>query len=169
MFKISKLADYAIVLLCQMVVEQTHSSAETRPRAGNEPHAIKAPTIKANALSEKTLIPLATVAKILKLLHQSEILGSKQGAQGGYFLNKNATEISIADILQAIEGPVALTSCIDSESDCNIISLCPLSDKWLKINHKIEAVLRDTSLAEMQMNDFTPAGQPAKRELTYGE
>ncbi len=132
MLKISKLADYAIVLLWQF---------------GN---ASQGEVLNVNDLAHKTLLPAPTIAKILKLLHHDGLLISKRGAHGGYLLARESRNISLADILRAIDGPIYLTSCTNEEDSCNIEKLCPIADIWGDINHKIENLLSDTSLLELQ-------------------
>ncbi len=141
MLKISRLADYAILLLWQFThqadADDAHQLHQSRP-------------LNASFLAQKTSIPQTTVQKILKLLHQGGLLISKRGIQGGYLLAQSPANISLKHILNAIEGPIHLTSCISDTHDCSIINLCPLSSIWQDLNQKFEDILDDTSLDQMR-------------------
>ncbi len=157
LLKISRLADYAIVLLCEMVTHQRWSYLGDNLPEKMPEKILGETTLTASYLAQQTRIPLTTVAKILKILNQNKILASKRGAQGGYFLRQDANKISLAEILIAIEGPVALTDCIqsDNETQCNMINFCPLSTRWSQLNREIEKVFQNMSLAQMQLDIFS--------------
>ena len=106
---------------------------------------------KATKIAECTLLPLPTVSKILKLLAKSKVLESHRGVQGGYSMTRYADEITVADIIRSIDGPIALTECVDveEESGCSVESLCPMRGGWDKLNGKINAVLESVSLREI--------------------
>ena len=95
--KINKLTDYSIVILANLVAKDEDAM-----------HTAK-------ELSEFSGIPLPTVTRILKILSNKGILESQRGAQGGYELTKNSTDVSVAEVIEAMEGPIALTECA---SDC---------------------------------------------------
>jgi FeS assembly SUF system regulator len=124
------MSDYAMVALTQMA---------------------RAPGIYASAtLAQKIGVPEPTIAKLLKALARGGILSSQRGTFGGYFLARPATDISVADIVAALEGPVALTDCVGGHSgDCSVENLCSVRGSWDKINTAIEAALASVSLAEM--------------------
>lgn len=130
MFKVNKLTDYATVVLMDMA-----ASAAVRPT---------------QAISEHTGIPLPTVAKLMKHLVKSELVVSHRGVNGGYSLSRPADEMTIADVIEAIEGPIALTTCVDTSDDhCSYEPQCPASGKWNRANIAVTQALRDLSLAEM--------------------
>ncbi len=136
MLKISRLADYAILLLWQFTnIKQRDAS-----------HA----PLNVNYLAEKTSLPVPTIAKVLKLLHHDGLLISKRGAHGGYLLARSPNDISLAHILKAIEGPIHLTNCVSDDDSCNILNLCPLSNVWNEVHQKFEDILDETSLAQLQ-------------------
>jgi Rrf2 family protein len=100
----------------------------------------------AKELAEQLAIPLPTVSKVLKLLVQGSLLESHQGSQGGYRLARSAEQISAAEIIEVLEGPVSMTACCVTDGcDRN----CSVSNSWQKVNAIIVDKLRSVSLAEM--------------------
>jgi len=101
-------------------------------------------------LSERTGIPLPTVAKLMKSLSKGGLVTSQRGAGGGYVLGRSPSDISVADVIQAVEGPIALTACADtSDEHCGIESVCPVQGKWNKVNTAVRAALTEVTLADM--------------------
>lgn len=132
MLKLGKLTDYGIVLLtyCAEAPEEAHT---------------------ARALAEASALPHPTVSKILKQLARAEILASNRGQTGGYRLARPARDISVADIIAALEGPIALTECSqETPISCDIESACPVRSNWQLINRAVRSSLEKLSLAEMQ-------------------
>ena len=107
--------------------------------------------MSANELSKETGLALYTVQKLLKLLvSKSDFVKANRGALGGYMLNRNSSEISVVEIIEALDGPITLTSCVDnSESFCVSSDICFLGGKWNKINEIIRKSLNDISLKEL--------------------
>jgi FeS assembly SUF system regulator len=130
MIRITKQTDYGIVLL-------THLAAHAERQYA-------APELAAEAR-----LPLPMVSKILKLLARDGLLASHRGVKGGYSLARPAEEISMAEIIAALEGPIAITECISVESDCSHEALCPVSANWRRINEAVRTALEGVSLAEM--------------------
>jgi len=129
-FRINKLTDYAVVLLADMAREGATRSA----------HQIAA----------DTGVPLPTVSKVMKVMARDGLVVSTRGAAGGYGLGRSAHDITVADIIQSIEGPIALTSCVDTaEDDCGIESLCPMHGHWNRVNRAVTEALSGVTLAEM--------------------
>lgn len=145
MIKLGKLTDYAVVLLREMAVEP--AVVHTAPR-----------------LSERTGLPDPTVAKVLKILGRAGILRSQRGAAGGYGLARGAASISVADIITAMEGPIALTECVSTSlSSCTVETLCPMRGGWEKVNLALSHALESVSLADMmQPLPFMPAHAAAE-------
>lgn len=132
MLRITKLTDYAIVVLTNMV----------GPSAGG-PHT-------ARDLSDRTRIPQPTVSKILKDLSRSGILVSTRGVQGGYSLAHAPDTISVVDIIDAVDGPVAITECSgDRPASCDYAGSCPVEANWVRINQVVRGALSTISLADM--------------------
>ena len=130
MIRITKQTDYGIVLL-------THLAA-------NADRQYAAPE-----LSVETRLPLPMVSKVLKLLARDGLLASHRGVKGGYSLARAAEEISMAEVIAALEGPIAITECVSVESGCSHEALCPVSGNWRRINDAVRTALEGISLAEM--------------------
>ena len=131
MIRPSKLADYAVVLMAHMA---------------DAPEAVHS----ASGIAAATQIPAPTVSKILGAMGRSGLLNSRRGLNGGFSLARDAREISVADIVSAVDGPIALTNCIeDAHGDCDILSSCRMRGYWQKINQAVRAALEDVSLAEL--------------------
>ncbi len=128
MLKITKITDYGFILLAHMANQE-----------GGMLH-------NAKDLSASIGIPLPTVSKVLKILTQGGILQSHQGSKGGYSLAKPAELISAAEIIEAVEGPVAITDCSSAEGcDRN----CPVSPSWQQVNGAVIGALAKLTLADM--------------------
>ncbi len=131
MIKLSKLTDYAVVILAEM------SAGEGKLQT-------------ASGLSEKTGLPEPTVAKVLKLLARGELITSSRGVNGGYALSKVPTEINMASVIAALEGPVQLTSCVDGTDECcSHAGSCSMKGKWNPVNDAMQKALENVSLAQM--------------------
>ena len=126
----SKEADYGIVLL-------THF-------AGCE-----GLMYSARDLANQTRIPLPMVSKILKVLAREGVLVSRRGAKGGYSLALEPGRISIAEIINVIEGPIAMTECVGAPGECKQEAVCRIRNNWEKINQTIFGALEDISLLDM--------------------
>lgn len=130
MIRITKQTDYGIVLL-------THLAAHP-DRSFNAPE-----------LAAEARLPLPMVSKILKLLAKEALLVSHRGVKGGYSLSRLPGEISMAEIVAALEGPIAITECVSVDSDCTHEALCPVRGNWQRINEAVRGALEGISLAEM--------------------
>jgi FeS assembly SUF system regulator len=130
MLRLSKLTDYATVILSHIAKEsgQTHS---------------------AMGVAEATGISLPTVSKVLKTLVNAKVLVSTRGIKGGYALARPPEKISVADVISALEGPIALTECSISHEGCEQASGCGISANWGLINQAIHNVLEAITLADM--------------------
>jgi len=103
-------------------------------------------------IAAATGIPEPTVAKVLKTLAASDLVSSQRGARGGYRLNRGLAAIPIADVIAAVDGPIALTACVDgSLSECESQGLCPMRGRWDPVNDAIHTALSRITLADMQM------------------
>ena len=136
MLRISKLTDYGTVIL-------VHLTRQAR-------------LCPASDVAADTGIALPTVQKLLKTLGKSGLIESARGAEGGYRLSKAPHDISAADILDALEGPLAITECSGDDSSCEHESNCSAGGAWQQINTAIRKALLDVSLAEMRnpSNEF---------------
>ncbi len=134
MIKLSKLTDYAVVILGRMAQEEAKLQT-------------------ASGLSEKTALPEPTVAKVLKLLAKGGLIASTRGVNGGYALSREPAAINMADVITALEGPVQLTSCVSGdEACCNHSPNCTMKGKWNPVNDAMQKALQDVSLAQMIAN-----------------
>lgn len=110
------------------------------------------PVWSASDLAEKTSFSLPTTSKILKQLTKSGILVARRGASGGYCLNRPASAITIATIVEAMDGPIALTDCAENgDHSCTVEKICPMSGNWDRINRAVRRALDEVSLADMAM------------------
>ena len=103
----------------------------------------------AKELAGITDIPLPTVTRILKMLSNGELLESQRGPQGGYSLVKDLSEISIGEVIEAMEGPIALSECDNDECGCTYD--CTVGKPWQKINEVINKALAEINLSEMSI------------------
>lgn len=150
MIRISKLADYAVVVLAALSRENGR-------------------TANAGVLAEKTRLPEPTVAKVLKILTREEILQSLRGANGGYRMMRSPSEIAIAEILMAVDGPVSLTACIDgAHESCDFRCHCLMRGRWDDVNEAIRGALESISLADMIGRPVANSGE-AVNENARGE
>ena len=131
MLRITRQADYGIVLMTWMAAapEQIFNAPE---------------------LASETRLPQPMVSKILKGLAREGLLTSHRGAKGGYSLDRLPGEISVAEIISSIDGPIAITECIDnSPGECTQESFCTVRGNWQQINEAIRGALTAITLAEM--------------------
>ncbi len=125
------MTDYAILLMVEL----------TRDRE----------MLSAQILAERIHVEVPTASKVLKLLTGSGLLDSFRGANGGYRVSKRASEISVAEVIAAIEGPIAMTECSVEEGLCSQEDNCGLRVNWQRISLAVSEALSDVSLAEMSM------------------
>lgn len=142
MIRMTKQSDYGIVLMTRMAgaADELHTAA---------------------GLATEAQLPAPTVSKILKLLARAGLLESHRGVKGGYGLAREPEAISVAEIIGALEGPIAVTECIDdSPGECSQEPFCPVRGNWQRINLAIRQALEAITLAEMT--------QPIEQLVTLG-
>ncbi len=138
MIRLSKMADYGIVLLTHVV------------QAGSQ-------ALTARELAERSGLPLPTVSKLLKALCRGGLLASARGARGGYSLARAAAAISVVEMIAAIDGPIAITACSEAAPGlCGLEHTCPVRSNWQRINQVVVRALGQLSLHDMQRP--APAG-----------
>jgi FeS assembly SUF system regulator len=131
MLRVTKLADYGIVMLTYFA---THPGS----------------TFNARDIAKVVHLPLPVVSKVLKLLSRHGLLASQRGIKGGYGLARPPQYITVAEIIRALEGPIAVTECTDSlHGDCDLQIGCPVRTNWHLINQAIHDALEKITLAEM--------------------
>lgn len=133
MLRLSNLADYGVVVM----------TAVARSHAG---HGL----LSASQVSGMTGIPTPTAAKLLGQLTRAGLLVSQRGVAGGFSLANAPGDISLADIIEAIDGPIALTHCGQPGADCcDLSAICQVRPHWTPVNKAIHAALSAVSLAEL--------------------
>jgi len=138
MVRLSKLADYAVVLLTPFVCGD-------------------GAVFTTAALAAATGLPLPTVAKLLKLLARGGVLRAQRGAMGGYGLARPAAEISVAAVITAIDGPIHLVDCVDgAPQPCQMQARCPIQGRWNKVNQAVYAALQSVSLDDIALENTPP-------------
>jgi FeS assembly SUF system regulator len=147
MLRISRLTDYATVILAALAEEPDHVRTAT-------------------ALADQTRIAAPTVSKLLKQLQRAGLVASTRGLHGGYQLARPASQISAAAILDALEGPVALTDCSAGLGNCEIEGTCRVGRVWQRLNLAIRRSLSDVSLAQLAGLDSAQVRLPTlEREM----
>lgn len=143
MLRISKLTDYSTVILGEMARSDkaTFTTAE---------------------LSLVTGISQPTVSKVLKLLGKSSLVFSTRGTNGGYRLASKPEQISVAQIISAMEGPIGITECCTTSETCEQLTHCNISGNWSVINRAIEKTLQTISLADL----VSPASELAEMTIS---
>lgn len=137
MLRLSKLTDYAIVVLSRLPKDMTvQTSAVIAGVAG---------------------LPEPTVSKVLKALAGSQLVVSQRGARGGYQLGRPLGAISVADVVAAIDGPLALVACIEgSNAMCEAEGSCPVRGRWEPVNDAVHRALASISIADIEASRPKP-------------
>ena len=112
-------------------------------------HRRSGEVLSAHALADAAQLELPTVSKVLKLLVKTGLVESYRGAAGGYSLLRKAEDVSVAEIIEAIEGPIAMTECSIEEGICAQESKCSLRGNWQRISLAVSQAMSGVSLAEM--------------------
>ena len=148
MLRLSKLTDYAVVVLIRLA-----DGERAAPRCGCDEPVQTSPGIAA-----ATGVPEPTVAKVLKALAGANLVASQRGARGGYRLARPIGAISVADVIAAVDGPIALTACVDGGAGgCDVESMCAVKGRWDLVNGAIRTALTSITLAEMRAASVPPA------------
>jgi len=141
MLRLTRVTDYGILLMTELAKLEGD---------------VKDTRLTANDLALSTRVPAPTVSKILQSLLHANLLGSVRGAHGGYCLTRSAADISVREIIQCLEGRIALTECNLDQGECEQMPFCSTSNNWKRINTAIHNVLEDISLADMAADGFMP-------------
>ena len=139
MLRVGKLTDYGTAIMTSLAQQpdRLQSAAE---------------------IAAELRLTLPTVSKVLKALVQHGLVVSLRGAKGGYSLAVQPEAISVAQIIAAIEGPIALTECSDTAKACEQASLCSVRGNWQRINKAVLAALQQVTLADLAR----PGEQPLR-------
>ena len=130
MLRVSRLTDYATVVMTCIAAHPDD-------------------VLSAVQIAEETHLELPTVSKLLKALGHADLVESFRGVNGGYRLARPASGISLAEIVEALEGPIGMTECSVAEGQCDRESQCGVRGSWQRINSVLDNTLRAVSLAEM--------------------
>jgi len=130
MLRISKLTDYATLILARLAWQPGHR-------------------LTAAQIATETGLTVPTVSKLLKQLHRQGLVQSTRGLHGGYLLARPAAEISAANIIDALEGPLALTECSSRASHCCIENTCLVGRAWQRVTQAIRRSLQEITLLEL--------------------
>jgi Rrf2 family protein len=146
MLRLSKKADYALIAMKHLAMKRD------------------APSTSAREIAEQYDIPIELMAKVLQRLVRTGLLTSHQGTRGGYSLSRPSATISVADVIQAIDGPFTVTSCSTENNSCEQYGKCNIRDPLWRIRERIVTALGTVSLEEMAAeggDDRREAPQPA--------
>ena len=141
MLRLSKKADYALMAMKHLAQQQATASASARE------------------IAEQYDIPLELMAKVLQRLARRGLLESTQGTRGGYALGRPAASISVADVIEAIDGPFTVTACSTDNNGCDQFEKCSIRDPLWQIRERIVQALGTVSMAEMA-DEAVPGGAP---------
>jgi FeS assembly SUF system regulator len=149
--RLSSLADYAVVMM----------SAAARQCGATR--------LNATLLAEETGLPLPTVQKLVSKLSTAGLIESSRGTGGGFRLSRPPAAISLADIIEAIEGPIAMTACVDAGShDCVVEGSCRVKPHWNAVNGAVRGALAGVSLASLS-SSFPGGGRGPVAEPALAE
>ncbi len=137
--RLSNMADYAVVMMC----------AAARHCGGTR--------VSATDLANETGIALPTTQKLVTLLSKAALLTSVRGTGGGISLARPAAAINLADIIEAIEGPIAMTVCVNGDGQCGMENNCMVKPHWGLVNASIRSTLANISLIAL-----SKTGAPSK-------
>ena len=141
MLRLSKLTDYAVVILIRLAETERRDDVQTSP-----------------GIAGITGVPEPTVAKVLKALAGSGLVLSQRGAHGGYRLGRPLGAISVTDVIAAVDGPIALTAGVDGGAGgCDVESMCAVKGRWDLVNDAIRDALNEITLADMRAAAIPPA------------
>jgi FeS assembly SUF system regulator len=146
MLRLSKKADYALMAMKHLAVKTDAAGS----------------SISAREIAEQYDIPIELMAKVLQRLARRGLLTSHQGTRGGYTLSKPTAAISVADIIQAIDGPLTVTACSTEDEQCDQFTKCNVRDPLWRIKDRILSALATCSLAEISTDEpyIEPAAMP---------
>jgi Rrf2 family protein len=143
MLRLSKKADYALMAVKHLVQRSDGGAASARE------------------IAEQYAIPVELLAKVLQRLTRAGLLASSQGTRGGYSLAQPSTQISVADVIQAVDGPLNVTACTTHEESCEQYSTCNVRDPLWRIKDRILATLATCSVYELAHDAPPPTAAPA--------
>lgn len=138
MLRLTKKADYALIAMKHLATRSDGASASARE------------------IAEHYDIPVELLAKVLQRLARRSLVTSHQGTRGGYRLSRPVAQISVADIIQAIDGPLTVTACSTEDDNCGQYAKCSVRDPLWKIKDRIMSALTTCSLQEISADLMEP-------------
>src|SRR5213082_2797833 len=150
MLRLSKKADYALMAMKHLALRGDRSS-----------HA----TASAREIAALYNIPIELMAKVLQRLVRRGLLASHQGTRGGYELARRPSQISVADVIQAIDGPVTVTACSSDEGQCEQFAKCNVRDPLWRVRERILSALGECTIAELAADP--PPAAPARAAVLH--
>jgi len=138
MLRLSKKADYALIAMKHLALRPDQAASSARE------------------IAEQYDIPVELMAKVLQRLAREGLLASHQGTRGGYQLSRPPAQISVADVIQAVDGPLTVTACSTEEENCEQFSKCSVRDPLWKIRERILTALETCSITELATDTNAP-------------
>jgi Rrf2 family protein len=142
MLRLSKKADYALIALRHLAANAERSA------------------VSARELAETYDIPPELLAKVLQKLVHAQLLESHQGTRGGYVLGRPAAAMSVAQVIQVIDGPLMVTACSEVDHSCDQFAKCSIRDPLWRIKDRIVSALSATSVADLAADMPAPGAVP---------
>ena len=146
MLRLSKKADYALMSMKHLALRQAGGASAS-----------------AREIAEAYAIPLELLAKVLQRLVRARLLVSVQGTRGGYRLGRSASAITVADVIQAVDGPVTVTACSPDDHNCDQFGRCSIRDPLWRIKARILDALTTVTVAEMAAESEAPPPMVASK------
>jgi len=134
MLRLSKKADYALMAMKHLALRTDRGSQGSS---------------SAREIAEQYDIPIELMAKVLQRLVRHGLLASHQGTRGGYQLARTPAQISVADVIQAVDGPVTVTACSTEEGTCEQFAKCNVRDPLWRVRERILSALGECTIAEL--------------------
>ncbi|MBW2289965.1 MAG: SUF system Fe-S cluster assembly regulator [Deltaproteobacteria bacterium] len=144
MIRLSRITDYGIVLMVRLAQSPDDEARNARN------------------LAAETDLPAPVVSKVLKTLAREGLLSSQRGSKGGYSLARNAVDISVPEMITALEGPISLTECSAHPGTCSQESSCDVREPWQRINAAVHDALSKITLADLAMPDVAGSIVPLR-------
>lgn len=151
MLRLSKKADYALMAMKHLATRHDAASSSARE------------------IAEAYEIPLELLAKVLQRLVRARLLISVQGTRGGYRLGRPAPSIPVAEVIQAVDGPLTVTACSDDDHQCEQYLKCSIRDPLWKIRGRILEALTTVSVADLTVEAEPAAPAPTVSRMTFVE
>jgi Rrf2 family protein len=148
MLRFSKKADYALMAMKHLALRGDRGS------------------LSAREIAEQYNIPIELMAKVLQRLVQRGLLASHQGTRGGYRLSRPPRQITVADVIQAIDGPVTVTACSSEDGNCEQFAKCNVRDPLWRVRERILAALGECTVAELASDPPPAPAAPRSRPAT---